>query len=301
MEKMLISEKAINSHFHIGNILCTLITVLPFQHFTSTGRKYYEHHHHHFELHIVKQGECSFLCNNHTVSIDSTKILLLPLQIYHKEVHSTHDCQRMSLSFNLKLEPNSNDRESLFYYNAFHKMHQPVLVSNTLALKNLFDTISSLTDAEDRSFLEQEKMRTACHAVLIELFDAIADKEQLIAAERQAPTLPLEYTIDNFFANHYMDSSAKEKLAELLHVSTRQLHRILMDHYGKNYREKLNEARLKIAAGFLSDTGMSIAEISEKMGYSTPENFATFVKNETGLTPGQIRRNGFPASINRNK
>lgn len=299
MEKKAVTENVINLDIKMGNILCTLISVLPFHNNASVQRNYYEHHHHHFEVHVARTGECTFLCNNQPVTVNNSGILLIPPQLYHKEIHSSSTCERMTLSFNLKLNQESNGPESAFYYEAFQRLHCPLKIDCSIMLRRRLSVISALADAEKRSFIEQERIRAACHYVLIELFDAVADKAKLTAAERQTITLPIEYTIDNFFAQNYMDNSAKEKLAAQLHVSTRQLHRILMDHYGKNYREKLNEARIQVAAGFLINSNMSIAEIAEVIGYSTPENFATFVKNETGLTPGQIRKKGLPSAINK--
>ena len=37
-------------------------------------------------------------------------------------------------------------------------------------------------------------------------------------------------------------------------------------------------------------TEKSVAEISEMVGYSSPANFSTFIKNVTGKTPSAIRR-----------
>lgn len=40
----------------------------------------------------------------------------------------------------------------------------------------------------------------------------------------------------------------------------------------------------------LLTTEKSVAEISEMVGYSSPANFSTFIKNVTGKTPSAIRR-----------
>ena len=89
-----------------------------------------------------------------------------------------------------------------------------------------------------------------------------------------------------------MSNASNKALADELHISTRQLHRILQKLYGANYRDQLLQIRLKIATGFLTGTDKSIAEISEMMGYGSPANFATFIKKVTGKTPGQIRKEG---------
>jgi len=83
-------------------------------------------------------------------------------------------------------------------------------------------------------------------------------------------------------------------LAKRLNVSTRQLNRILKQSYGMNYREKLKEARLKLALEQLCHTDNSISQIAQQLGYSSAANFNTFIKNVTGKTPTQLRKESRP-------
>ena len=79
-------------------------------------------------------------------------------------------------------------------------------------------------------------------------------------------------------------------IRDSLCISPRQLDRILRKSYGMSYREKLTEIRIEVSMDLLLTTEKSVAEISEMVGYSSPANFSTFIKNVTGKTPSAIRR-----------
>lgn len=291
-------EKIYNSLFNIGSILCTLVSVRPYEKITVTNSPYYEHNHHYFEIHSVTQGQCTYQCGKNTVTIDNTNLFLLPPQIYHKTI-SSEDCVRMCLSFQLKNGTVQSSENNAFFHDTFRNIHHPVLLDQCQSLKDTLFEISNYAQMDETDFLVREKLKVACNGFLLSLFETLTKEDHRNTDGNYTASPSTEYVIDNFFATHFMSRGAKEELASILHVSPRQLHRLLTNHYGKNFREKQNEIRVQVATGFLVDTDKSIAEISMLMGYTSPENFATFIKNETGRTPGQIRRNGLPSAINK--
>jgi len=281
-------ETICNLQFQIGSTLCTLISITPCHFFRADGKSYYDHNHHHFEIHMVTQGWCQYQCGGKTVMLDDAELLLLPPGAYHKTILS-ENCIRMCLSFQLH---SSADRKVDMFFRTFRSVHQPVLVKKNQSVRNLLPEISRLADENAPGFLPREKLKVFCNGFLLSLFEVLADDACGVTDGVQTAAPSTEYIIDNFFATHFTAASAKEELAKVLHLSSRQLHRLLRERYGKNYRQMQNEIRIQVAKGFLLDSDKSISEISECLGYSSPENFATFFKRETGQTPGQIRRNG---------
>lgn len=290
-------EHIYNSVFNIGSTVCTLVSVRPYQQIIVTNSTYYEHNHHYFEIHSVKQGQCTYQCGGNTLTIDSTNLLLLPPKLYHKAISSSDDCVRMCLSFQMKNNSGQNAENNAFFYDTFGSIHYPILLEHCQPLKDTLFEISDFAQMDEADFLVREKLKVSCNSLLLSLFESLAKEDHRNTAGNYTAAPSKEYVIDTFFATHFMSRGAKEELAALLHVSPRQLHRLLTNHYGKNYREKQNEIRVQVATGFLLDTDKSIAEIAALMGYTSPENFATFIKKETGRTPGQIRRNGPPSTI----
>lgn len=96
--------------------------------------------------------------------------------------------------------------------------------------------------------------------------------------------------LDRILQKYFNNSNlALGFVADELHVSTRQLSRIIHKQYGCTYREKLLELRMIHAAKLLS-TGLSITEIAYEVGYSSPSAFHSVFLKYYGIVPAQYRK-----------
>lgn len=77
-------------------------------------------------------------------------------------------------------------------------------------------------------------------------------------------------------------------LAKQLHLSQATLRR-RMDDEGESYRNILDDLRRDLAIGLLSDSGKSIAEITDMLGFSETSAFHRAFKKWTGTRPGEYR------------
>lgn len=79
--------------------------------------------------------------------------------------------------------------------------------------------------------------------------------------------------MDDYFNcvfNQSIEQFSQEDLARRLHVSTRQVQRIIQEQYHMTFLQKLNQTRLQYAAFLLQNTALSVDEISEQCGFSSP-------------------------------
>ena len=106
--------------------------------------------------------------------------------------------------------------------------------------------------------------------------------------ETLPPTDKKTMLIDDYFLYEYQNLSLKT-LAENLCLSTRQTQRLLQTYYGKTFQEKKTEARMSNAALLLKNPGKKIAEISDFLGYSSPEQFSTAFRSYYGMSPSKFR------------
>jgi len=79
-----------------------------------------------------------------------------------------------------------------------------------------------------------------------------------------------------------------EQMADRLHMSTRTLHRRLVEA-GTSYQDIVDGVRKRLAIEFLERTEMSLDELAERSGFSDVSNFRKAFKKWTGRTPTSYR------------
>lgn len=96
--------------------------------------------------------------------------------------------------------------------------------------------------------------------------------------------------LDRILQKYFNNSNLElQFVADELHVSVRQLSRIIQKQYGCTYREKLLELRMIHAARLLS-TELSITEISYEVGYSSLSAFHAAFSKYYGMAAAQYRK-----------
>jgi AraC-like DNA-binding protein len=80
-----------------------------------------------------------------------------------------------------------------------------------------------------------------------------------------------------------------EEIARALHVSVRTLQRKLVAD-GTTFKEVSDAVRGQLAAGYLNDPKVSIAEVAFLLGFSEQSSFNRAFRRWTGQAPGQWRR-----------
>lgn len=255
-------------------------------------RTYYQHNHSSYELHYSTRGTYMLSLGRAEYQIPAGQVILIPPGAYHQVREMSPDLEKMDLTFELAppapLHDDTEEAQLLHVFGQFSSF--PIDDGAPLDnLKQTLDQIRQLAEHFDEEpYLHRERLRARATLMLLDLYARLN-----VTARAPLKTSPvpksLNAAIDEFFSFNYDGSRSSEALAEQLHVGVRHLNRILQQAYGMSYREKLNEVRLEVATNFLTTTTKSIAEISELLGYSSPANFSTFIKNETGKTPSQIR------------
>lgn len=96
--------------------------------------------------------------------------------------------------------------------------------------------------------------------------------------------------LDNFFINNYSKQITVESLANELNYSKNHINRLLKKYWGVSFSEKLNNTRLKAAKEYLTNTNLSLYQISEKCGYLSLRGFEKFFIKHTGMSPSKYRK-----------
>ena len=80
-----------------------------------------------------------------------------------------------------------------------------------------------------------------------------------------------------------------EQCARHFNYNSNYLSRMFKKQFGKTYTEYMIDKKLERCKELLSETDLSINDISMRLGYNSPQNFIRVFKKYTLLTPGQYR------------
>ncbi|MBR2611549.1 MAG: helix-turn-helix transcriptional regulator [Clostridia bacterium] len=98
------------------------------------------------------------------------------------------------------------------------------------------------------------------------------------------------YTIEYYIRSNYKNAPSLSALAKSLHLSLSQTDRTVRQIYGMSFSEKVRALRMEEAKSLLTTTTLPVAKIALNLGYANAHNFHTAFKKETGITPGEYRR-----------
>ena len=97
--------------------------------------------------------------------------------------------------------------------------------------------------------------------------------------------------IKRYLDNNYREDISLDTLAEVAHINKYYLAHTFQKAYGISPITYLNRRRIEESKYMLGNTGYSLAQISELMGFSSPQLFLPSASaRRRGMTPNEYRR-----------
>ena len=246
----------------------------------------FQHRHSLFEMQFVTSGQCTIKIGEQVYSQSEGEVFLISPGVYHSHKSCTSPFEKMCIIFEIPAPPPGCGKSAreLFLSLSTSKCF-------SCGAQDMAATFAALKQALkdwDTNVCGTDEIRVLTELLILRLI-----RHRSAPESREDEGGPVHeqraYIIDEFFNRNFHLNNGDVVLSRQLGVSVRQLNRILKSIYGCNFRDKLKEIRLEVAADLLT-AGRSIAQISEITGYSCPANFSTFIKNATGKTPSQLRK-----------
>ena len=95
--------------------------------------------------------------------------------------------------------------------------------------------------------------------------------------------------IDSFFSLQPECKQSAKQLADQLHVSERQLNRIILQLYKMTFQQKMTQTKMERSAWLLKTTTKKIGEIAQAVGYGSDPAFYQAFKKYFKVTPQEYR------------
>jgi AraC-like DNA-binding protein/mannose-6-phosphate isomerase-like protein (cupin superfamily) len=232
-----------------------------------------------YELHIILWGSCQVEVEDvHTELKEKQAILIAPGQ-YHRPQTTSEEFERFTLAFSVtKGDFLATLRSQISSYCVFD-------IDKVMerACRNMFYE-GTAKNPNSREMLE---------ALLTQLMICVKRRLDIVEEQRSEKESSRERSridlIDNYFEENFANHAGRAVLAQMLNMSERQLHRVLLDIYGMGFQQKLINARMDHAAWMLRNTNKQVGEIASSVGYSSEAAFFQVFRNHFQLTPQQYR------------
>lgn len=106
-------------------------------------------------------------------------------------------------------------------------------------------------------------------------------------------------TTTQYLSDHLCDAPSQKHLARLIGVNEKRLTSAFRNLLGKTIHDYLRDQRMDRARVLLQEGSLTIAEIADQLGFSSPANFASAFRRQLGCSPVAFRRHleGPPASL----
>ena len=236
----------------------------------QAGQELKSHAHERAYISIVLRGSYSERCGTSNVSCDVGHVILHA----EGEVHSNYFFED-GYCMNLEILPHFADQ--LCQYGI--KSGTRISMASRRNLRLGFSLQAEASQSDSASELAIEGMAMELLAQLIR--------------NRAAETTPRkEYWLDRaneMIHDRYRESITLKELADYSQVHPVHLARTFRKHHGCSVGDYIRRLRVAGASQEIASTGLSIAEIASRYGFSDQSHLCRTMKDYTGKSPSQLR------------
>lgn len=118
--------------------------------------------------------------------------------------------------------------------------------------------------------------------------DQIAMSAEAVGEHRRQRQNSVITRIRAYIEAHYMQELALEDVSREVNISPNYFSRFFKEETGENFIDYLTKVRMQKARELL-DEGMSVKEVSYRVGYGDPNYFSRAFKKAVGVTPTEYR------------
>ena len=233
-----------------------------------------------YELHIILKGACKLDVTSKIHTLEAGNAIVIAPGEYHMPHVTSSEFLKLSIPF------------SLSEHHLAKSLRQAIPTSMVFGLTPELSQLSYriLEELAGTQAFSADLLPALLTNLMISVFRTLRVCDSAGNSTANMPTNWRTDVIDSFFEDNMACYGTEEQLADALHISKRQLARVLLEHYGMNFRQKLLGTRMDHAGWLLRTTRKSIGEICSIVGYNSETTFFKNFKNHYDMTPLQYRK-----------
>lgn len=183
-----------------------------------------------------------------------------------------------------------------FYYVHFQCDRLPVgfelETSCVYSLSHPSQTVAVLEEIIDETLRKNPHYELLCVSRLLHLLSMIQRERSASDDQKKTPWNSVAYAIQHM--NRYCNENRRlEEYAAMCCMSKYHFLRVFRQVTGRTPLEYRNEIRIRHARELLENSFLSVSEIGETLGYTSPAYFSDAFKRQIGISPATYRKKFF--------
>lgn len=239
------------------------------------------HSHQWYELFYVIKGEITCNFEGECFTICEGEVIVVEPDYQHYVSVLQKETKFVGIAFQAEFSKGSTNVVKEFFEFSHYKIFESDNDCFTLA-KMLLGAIKR----------EEELVGAYFYALLTRLSFIYSKKKNNIKEIGIDSNMSRMHVIESVLSSYYKTDITIEKVAEILHISKRQLLRIIKKQYGCTYKERINQLRIKEAKELLLH-GKSVEETAAKCGWNSVSAFYEAFHKSVGVSPGKYKKSTF--------
>ena len=253
------------------------------------------HEHLFFEIIYVLSGSCTQIFDDKSIPLHAGDLCIMApnvthaIDVFDDSIILNITIRRSTfLDIFLNTVKDKTQISMFFLNNIYEKNKIPYLLFHTGDDLKIRNYILDMYGEQ----LEQDNYSDRIICSILTIFFA-----QLIRLHQQNLEIPqvsgshsaLETEVLNYIMNQYADVSL-EDVAAHFHFSAPYCSKLIKKISGYTFSDLLENIRLQQSENYLLYTQLSVAEISERIGFKNPETFIRMFQRRHQMTPSKYRK-----------
>ncbi len=246
----------------------------------------YHIHQSHYEIGIILQGRFEYLFDYKEFTVSAYDIIFINKKTSHQSEALTKDTIRIIINFNDDFLTNIG-AESI---NLSELFSSNIIKLSENKIPEITHLISKLVFENDYPSVFSEKLT---QVYMYEFFVTLHRSLNMDTVTRTLPINPIIEMATKYICEHFSDELSLDSIAECCHVNKYHLSRLFKEIMGINLNSYINSIRIHHALDMLSNTDMTILEISQSCGYNSVKHFCEVFKKQQGITAREFRKKNY--------
>jgi len=249
---------------------------------------YTTHRHAYSELFVCEEGELHLKTKDGILILHAGEAVIMPPSFQHNKHFSSKNAIWGSVGF-LCLRNNVNCTHDIYtHFSDFLNPSTPYFIRNKLDfcrnvvyilhhLSDLSPWLTAISLFQQLAFYALPRKNMQIHSNALQLPDAV-DCD-----------ISRHCKLDHIINVCFMHDFTTTDIANVLHISSRQLSRFVLKHYGTTLYQAITNKRIVTAEQMLIKTDLSIEKIALAVGFTTIASLYREFQKKHLMTPAQYR------------